>query len=57
MAKNLYILSAYDHNGFNTEGSQSSSKYVTLMPQNFKFESDVMTNNDQYFWQPPKSAK
>lgn len=52
MAKNLYIISAYQYNGFGTEGS-GKSEYITLAPNVFNAKRHKCTADDEWFWQKP----
>lgn len=53
MAKNLYIISAYLHNGFGVEG-RGESESATLAPTGFSSKYHKCTADDAWFWQSPK---
>lgn len=52
MAKNLYYLSTYLHNGSNVE-SGNSSTYFTLKPEGSDAEIGKDTYDESWFWQKP----
>lgn len=53
MAKNLYFLSTYLDNGYNTEGFGSHSDYYTLAPCGTQMDDGICINDEGWFWQPP----
>ena len=52
MAKNLYYLSTYLHNGSNVESGDSST-YFTLKPEGSDAEIGKDTYDESWFWQKP----
>lgn len=59
MAKNLYYIQACNRYEFNTESNGISHSYIMLCPTGLspKYETstNVMVNDDTYFWQTPRS--
>lgn len=55
MAKNLYVISANTMNQAEPEGKcdHPQGRRVSLVPENFKYGGDIITSDDEYFWQPP----
>ncbi len=55
MAKNLYIISAFQSSEFETQPRRGrKSPYITLAPPDSRYKSDILTNDDSYFWQAPE---
>ena len=55
MAKNLYVISANTVNQAEPEGKSShpQGRSVSLVPEKFEYGGDILTSDDEYFWQPP----
>ena len=54
MAKNLYYLSAYLHNGFGIDQPGSSREnYYSLAPEGSEPPYRPAPSDEQWFWQPP----
>ncbi len=54
MAKNLYWISAYQHNVYQVESKNGSkSRMIFLVPDGF-LSFDGTTSDDAYFWQAPQ---
>ena len=57
MAKNLYVISAHRHSGYQLEGKDArpDNPSVALVPEGFDFKGARETTSDEaYFWQPPQ---
>lgn len=57
MAKNLYVISAYRHSGYQLEGkgARPGNDMVALVPVDFDFRNATkLTSDEAYFWQAPQ---
>ncbi len=55
MAKNLYVLSAWEHSTFNSEGTGKGRSHIALVPAGFNYHKKRNNTSDaDYFFRAPE---